>query len=45
VVVGRDYQDIAPTVGDYEGEAANRLNMAVSVLPESYGLAERRLSG
>lgn len=45
VAVGRDYQDIAPTSGYYEGEAANRLDMAVSVVLESHGPAERWLSG
>lgn len=45
VAVGRDYQDIAPTSGYYEGEATNRLDMAVSVVLESHGHAERWLSG
>lgn len=45
VAVGRDYQDIAPTSGYYEGDAANRLDMAVSVVLESHGPAERWLSG
>jgi len=45
VAVGRDYQDIAPTSGYYEGEATNRLDMAVSVALESHGPAERWLSG
>jgi uncharacterized alpha-E superfamily protein/transglutaminase-like putative cysteine protease len=41
VAVGRDYQDIAPTSGYYEGEAKNRLDMAVSVTLESHGPTER----
>ena len=41
VAVGRDYQDIAPTSGYYEGEAKNRLDMAVSVVLESHGPTER----
>jgi len=41
VAVGRDYQDIAPTSGYYEGEAQNRLDMAVSVTLESHGPTER----
>lgn len=41
VAVGRDYQDIAPTSGYYEGEAANRLDMSVSVVLESHGPADR----
>ena len=35
VAVGRDYQDIAPTSGYYDGEANNRLDMTVSVVLES----------
>lgn len=45
VAVGRDYQDIAPTSGYYEGDATNRLDMAVSVTLESHGPADRWLSG
>ncbi|HSB13486.1 MAG TPA: alpha-E domain-containing protein [Bryobacteraceae bacterium] len=45
VAVGRDYQDIAPTSGYYEGEAKNQLEMAVSVVLESHGPADRWLSG
>jgi len=45
VAVGRDYQDIAPTSGYYEGEAKNRLDMTVSVVLESHGPAECWLSG
>lgn len=41
VAVGRDYQDIAPTSGYYEGDATNRLEMAVSVVLESHGPRER----
>jgi transglutaminase-like putative cysteine protease len=37
VAIGCDYQDIAPTSGYYEGEAKNRLDMAVSVVLESHG--------
>ncbi|MDR4463793.1 MAG: alpha-E domain-containing protein [Nitrospira sp.] len=44
VAVGRDYQDIAPTSGYYEGEAHNRLDMAVSVTLESHGPMERWIS-
>ncbi|MDH4081336.1 MAG: alpha-E domain-containing protein [Nitrospira sp.] len=44
VAVGRDYQDIAPTSGYYEGEANNRLDMAVSVTLESHGPMERWIS-
>lgn len=44
VAVGRDYQDIAPTSGYYEGSAPNRLVMAVSVTLESHGPADRWLS-
>lgn len=43
VAVGRDYQDIAPTSGYYDGESANQLDMAVSVVLESHGQAERWL--
>jgi len=45
VAVGRDYQDIAPTSGYYEGNATNRLDMVVSVTLESHGPADRWLSG
>ena len=45
VAVGRDYQDIAPTSGYYEGEATNRLDMAVSVVLELHGPTERWYSG
>lgn len=45
VAVGRDYQDIAPTSGYYEGDAANHLDMTVSVTLESHGPADRWLSG
>jgi transglutaminase-like putative cysteine protease len=45
VAVGRDYQDIAPTSGYYEGEATNQLDMAVAVMLESHGPADRWLSG
>lgn len=41
VAVGRDYQDIAPTSGYYEGQATSTLEMAVSVSMESHGPAER----
>ncbi|WP_455378617.1 alpha-E domain-containing protein [Petrachloros mirabilis] len=44
VAIGRDYLDIAPTSGFYEGEAKNRLDMAVSVVMESHGPTERWLS-
>ncbi|MDH4187106.1 MAG: alpha-E domain-containing protein, partial [Nitrospira sp.] len=45
VAVGRDYQDIAPTSGYYEGDSANRLDMTVSVTLESHGPADRWISG
>lgn len=41
VANGRDYQDIAPTSGYYEGEAKSSLEMAVSVSMESHGPADR----
>ncbi len=41
VAIGRDYQDIAPTSGYYEGKAQSSLEMAVSVSMESHGPAER----
>ncbi len=41
VAIGRDYQDIAPTSGYYEGKATSSLEMAVSVTMESHGPAER----
>jgi len=44
VAVGRDYQDIAPTSGYYEGDAKNRLDMTVSVTLESHGPSDRWLS-
>ncbi|MGH7233021.1 MAG: transglutaminase-like domain-containing protein, partial [Nitrospiraceae bacterium] len=44
VAVGRDYQDIAPTSGYYEGDATSFLDMAVSVVMESHGPVERRLT-
>ena len=37
IAVGRDYQDIAPTSGYYEGTAQNFLDMAVSVVLEPPG--------
>ncbi|HEY5626858.1 MAG TPA: alpha-E domain-containing protein [Nitrospira sp.] len=45
VAVGRDYQDIAPTSGYYEGSATNCLEMTVSVTLESHGPADRWQSG
>ena len=41
VANGRDYQNIAPTSGYYEGEATSSLEMAVSVSMDSHGPAER----
>jgi len=35
IAVGRDYQDVAPTSGYYEGNAKNSLNLAVSVALEA----------
>lgn len=44
VAIGRDYQDIAPTAGYYSGPARNYLTVAVSVIMESHGPAERWVS-
>ena len=44
VAVGRDYQDIAPTSGYYDGEANNRLDMAVSVVLEPPGQRENMVN-
>lgn len=45
VAIGRDYQDIAPTSGYYEGDAANVLEMTASAVMESHGPADRWLRG
>ena len=42
IAVGRDYQDIAPTSGYYEGTAKNRLEMTVSVVLETPGRTENQ---
>ena len=40
IAVGRDYQDVAPTSGYYEGKAKNSLHMTVSVVLETPGRTE-----